>query len=230
MISKLRKEIVIMDSIKRRDALKIVLGGIGGIALADKLSPSGIAASKAQGSAQRAGRPEVMAAFPSAGRYEIRSKPIFRVSKGNKSEIIVCEGKLAMRTGSPFLNENKTRQVDVEVLEWKGTGYSELLGGPIDFRMVKPASARRAGPSYILGGALRDFPASANLTIDYEMKTPFGTQSGLSGVVRGVIRALPLLPADLLSMDKADPGPAKPAGILSRDSEIILITPIAWAS
>lgn len=212
-----------MSTLDRRDALKVVLGGIGGIAIAKTLPGELTDSVSAESAGKRLGAVQVMNNFPTAGRYEFNSQPIFKVSKGGKSEVIVCQGKMVIQTQKPFLNSDKKQQVNVEVLEWKAVGTSELLGGPVVLTMTKGRKGSEA--SRVVASTTKDFPADAQFAVSYEMKTSSGTVSGLNGVIRGVIRALPPLPADMMSMDKLE----LDGGTLVSSSNDVSVEPVAWA-
>src|SRR5689334_21146166 len=149
------KGVSIMDNLKRREALKIVLGGVGGYAAASALPKVKMGVVEANSGSRVIGTPHVMSGFPPAGRYEITSRPIFQITKGGKSEVIVCQATLTMQTGEPFLNADHKMQVNVEILDWKGTSVSEILGGPLTLKMT----GKSEKASFVLGGKAGDFPA-----------------------------------------------------------------------
>jgi hypothetical protein len=211
-----------MSTLDRRDALKVVLGGIGGIAIAKTLPGKLTNSVLAESAGKQLGTVQVMNNFPTAGRYEFNSQPIFKVSKGGKSEVIVCQGKMVIQTQKPFLNRDKKQQVNVEVLEWKAVGTSELLGGPVVLTMTK-GNAKKT--SHVVASNTKDFPANAQFSVSYEMKTSSETISGLTGVIKGVIRALPPLPADVMSMDKLE---LDGSTIVSSNGGVS-VEPVAWA-
>jgi len=213
-----------MDTLDRRDALKVILGGMGGIAITKALPNTLPDSVTAQTAANEIGVIPVMGNFPSAGRYEIHSKPIFKVSKEGKSELIVCQGKMIIQTEDAFLNQDKRRQVNVKVLGLTAIGTSELLGGPVEISMTKDATRKHSEPSYFLGGAATDFPAEAHFAVSYEMKASSATISGLAGVMKGVIRAFPPLPSDLMAMEKIEP-----EGIAFARKTDVMVDPIVWA-
>lgn len=215
-----------MSTLDRRDALKVVLGGLGGIALSRTVPVNLPGSVLAESASNHIGAVQVMNNFPTAGRYEFRSQPIFKVSKDGKSEIIVCQGKMVLQTQKAFSNRDNRRQVNVEVLEWTAIGTSKLLGGPVELTMTKKDS----GPSYVLGSSTNDFPAEVQFAMSYEMKTRSGTISGLAGVMRGVIRAFPPLPADVISMDSLDlDGHTVEKGTASLNKGGISVEPVVWA-
>lgn len=145
--------------------------------------------------------------FPKAGQYTIKSKPSFLISVGDSKEVVECDATLLIKAGDPYITAKGTRRVDLQVIDWKASGKSELLGGPINFRMTKGAKVddksfvETYGLAKAKGGA--DFPAQAQFAVPYELDTPFGTVSNLVGVTRGTIKSFP--PAgDVFMMEKGD--------------------------
>jgi hypothetical protein len=143
-------------------------------------------------------------AFPKAGQYVIKSKPTFLIAVGDNKEVVECEATLTVRAGDPYITAKGTRRVDLQVVDWKASGRSELLGGPIKFRLLKGVQVEDKSFVETVGLAkTADFPAQAQFAVPYELSTPLGTVSNLVGVTRGSIKAFP--PSDdVFMMEKGD--------------------------
>jgi hypothetical protein len=143
--------------------------------------------------------------FPKAGLYEIRSNPTFMIRVGEGKEVVKCDAVLTLRAGDPYVTAAGTRRVDLTIMNWKADGTSELLGGPLRFRMVQ--GGKTEDPSYVEtfqpAGKDHDFPAQAQFAVPYKIETPFGTVNGLYGVTRGTIHSFPPR-GDVFSMAKGD--------------------------
>lgn len=143
--------------------------------------------------------------FPKAGQYTIHSKPSFLITVGGNRERVTCDATLVVRAGDPYVTAKGTRRVDLQVIDWKASGKSELLGGPLRFRLLKGRQV--ADASFVetvgLAKAGADFPARAQFSVPYELETPFGTVSNLVGVTRGSIKAFPPR-GDTFVMEKGD--------------------------
>ena len=141
--------------------------------------------------------------LPKAGEYVINSQPQFRVTVGDSEELVKCEAVLVLKTTDPYVTDQNTRRVDVQVVDWKATGTSELLGGQLQFRMI-PGSVDEE--SYIEAKSAESFPAHAQFAIKYEMETPFGVMTNLVGVTWGQINAFPPAPGDTMQLRKGAGG------------------------
>src|SRR4029077_20896690 len=73
--------------------------------------------------------------FPPSDVYTIHSKPAFNITVGDRVEVVTCKAELRLRTGKPYVAADGTRRVDLQILDWKADGRSELLGGDLHFRM-----------------------------------------------------------------------------------------------
>lgn len=139
--------------------------------------------------------PFVMEEFPAADEYVIKSRPAFNVAVGDRTEVVRCNAELRLRTGTPYVAEDGMRRVDLEIVDWKADGYSELMGGELHFRMEKGRAMR--DPSYVQSyqvhndGDPQDFPAYAQFAMPYELETPFGNINGLYGLTSGSIKEFP---------------------------------------
>jgi len=140
--------------------------------------------------------------FPKAGKFTINSAPIFLLVKGNETELLVMKAKMDVNTGSAYASGGK-QQVDVEVGDWVATGRSKMLGGKVEFRL----STDKAQPKSRVTGAAKkaksgDFPAQLRFGMRYDVTTPQGTASGLTGVARGAISAFPPKAGDVFNIQK----------------------------
>jgi hypothetical protein len=146
--------------------------------------------------------------FPKAGEYTINSHPSFLVTVGDSKEVVECNATLIVKAGDPYITKTGTRRVDLQVVNWKATGTSKLLGGPLNFRMLQ--GTKVADKSFVetyqvanVSNSSKDFPAKAQFAVPYEIDTPFGVVSNLVGVTRGTIKAFP--PSnDVFMMEKGD--------------------------
>ncbi len=133
--------------------------------------------------------------FPAAKVYTLSSNPSFNITVGDRVEVVTCKAELRLRAGDAYVTADGMRRVDLEILDWKADGYSELLGGELHFRMQKGAPMREASyvQSYQLWNADKpmDFPAHAQFAMPYELETPFGKVSGLYGLTSGEITKFP---------------------------------------
>lgn len=139
------------------------------------------------------------AELPKAGEYVIKSSPQFRVTVGDAQELVNCEAILVLRTAEPTLTAANTKRIEVQVVDWKATGTSELLGGKLQFRMI-PGSVDEE--SYIETKDVNNFPAHAQFAIKYELETPFGVMTDLTGVTWGNINAFPPAKGDTMQLRK----------------------------
>lgn len=146
--------------------------------------------------------------FPASDVYTLHSNPSFNVTVGDRVEVVRCKAELRLRTGKPFVAADGVRRVDLEIIDWKADGYSELLGGDLHFRMEKGRPMR--DPSYVQSYQLwnpekpLDFPAHAQFAMPYELDTPFGKIKGLYGVTAGSITSFPPAPNSVFTMKKGD--------------------------
>lgn len=143
--------------------------------------------------------------FPHAGVYELHSQPTFMIRVGDSKEVVKCQATLTLRTSDPYITASGTRRVDLTVVDWKADGASELLGGPLHFRMRQGVQAEDKSfvETFHAAGQGSDFPAQAQFVVPYRIETPFGNVSGLYGVTRGTIHSFPPR-GDVFSMAKGD--------------------------
>lgn len=133
--------------------------------------------------------------FPASNVYTIHSQPSFNITVGDRVEVVTCKAELRLRTGKPYVAEDGVRRVDLEILDWKADGYSELLGGDLHFRMEKGRPMRDL--SYVQSYQVwipdrpMDFPAYAQFAVPYALETPFGKVTGLYGLTSGMINNFP---------------------------------------
>jgi hypothetical protein len=133
--------------------------------------------------------------FPASGVFTINSLPSFNITVGDRVEVVTCKAELRLRTGTPQVAADGTRNVALEILDWRADGYSELLGGDLHFRMEKGRAMR--DPSFVKSFQAwnpdqpLDFPAHAQFAMPYELETPFGKVKGLYGVTSGMINSFP---------------------------------------
>lgn len=125
--------------------------------------------------------------FPKPGEFTIHSVPMFLLSRGERTEVVACKGKLVVRTGRPRVGARQRRQVDVEIVEWVATGTSKLLGGKIEFRQTPGGRLK----SSVTAGKNADLPGVARFGMNYQVTTPRGTVEGLTGVASGRITSFP---------------------------------------
>jgi hypothetical protein len=144
--------------------------------------------------------------FPTAGEYEIHSLPTFLVTVGDSQEVVECEATLTVRASDPYITQNGSKRVDLEVIDWNASGKSVLMGGPLHFSMRHDVKAEGKSfvQSYQVAGSA-DFPAQAQFAVPYQIETPFGTVDGLFGVTKGTIKAFPP-DGDIFMMEKGDVG------------------------
>jgi hypothetical protein len=142
--------------------------------------------------------------FPKAGEYVLHSTPGFLVTVGDNTEHLKCDAQLTLRTGEPYVTADGTRRVDLQIIDWKAVGNSELFGGEVTFRMRKGIGTEDLSYVQSLGVDSNDFPAHAQFAMPYELETPFGTVDGLYGVTRGTIEAFPPQPGAQFKMWKGD--------------------------
>lgn len=147
------------------------------------------------------------AQFPESNLFTINSLPSFNITVGDRVEVVTCKAELLLRTGKPYVASDGTRRVDLEILDWRADGYSELLGGDLHFRMEKGRAMRDA--SFVKSfqswnpAQPMDFPAHAQFAMPYELDTPFGKIKGLYGVTSGMINSFP--PRNtVFTMEKGD--------------------------
>ncbi len=137
------------------------------------------------------------AVFPKAGRFQIKSNPIFLVKKGRDTEIVVFDAVMKIRTAAPKRTQKGSRRVAIEVDSWKARAQSKLLG-PVGFN-IKPKTKGR-GSVLARRGQRGDFPATLRFTMDWEASTKMGTVTGLSGVAIGKINSFPPKSDDLFEI------------------------------
>lgn len=147
--------------------------------------------------------------FPKAAEYTIVCHPAFQVTVGDTKEIVTTNATVVVRASDPYLTAAGTRRVDLKIVSWKADGVSQLLGGPLKFRMIessKPLAASFAETNHVVTArsGRHDFPARAQFVVPYEVETPFGTVSDLTVVVRGPIGAFPPAPEDIFKMEGGD--------------------------
>jgi hypothetical protein len=146
--------------------------------------------------------------FPASDVYTLRSSPSFNVTVGDRVEVVTCKAELRLRTGKPYVGADGMRRVDLEILDWKADGRSELLGGELHFRMQQGVPMRE--PSYVKSYQVwnpdkpLDFPAHAQFAMPYELDTPFGKIKGLYGLTSGSITSFPPAPGAIFTMKKGD--------------------------
>ena len=144
-----------------------------------------------------------MANFPKAGKFRITSAPIFLLVKGNQTELLIMKAKMDIKTGTAYANGGKKRQVDVEVANWVATGKSKMLGGKVEFRLSKEGPQPKSFVTAEATGAKsEDFPAKLRFGMRYELETPRGTVTNLTGVATGSISAFPPKAGDVFNIRK----------------------------
>ncbi|HRC84132.1 MAG TPA: hypothetical protein PK413_00830 [Thermoanaerobaculia bacterium] len=126
-------------------------------------------------------------AFPKAARFDIHSVPMFLLQAGDRSELLICKAKMQVNTSEPKRDAQRRRQIDVEVLDWVATGKSRMLGGRVEFRMTPS----RGHKSWVRAGREGDLPGVARFAMRYQVTTPQGTVTGLTGIASGPISAFP---------------------------------------
>jgi hypothetical protein len=89
-----------------------------------------------------------------AGEFEIHSHPVFLLTRGKETEVLVFDAVLQVRTATPE-NRNGKRQVDLAVTDWTAKAHSRLLDQEIVLRLEgdQPTSVVTAQKFD------RDFPA-----------------------------------------------------------------------
>ncbi len=137
--------------------------------------------------------------LPKPGDYVIKSHPQFRVTVGDAEEMVYCDATLVLRTTEPFATGANTQRINMQVVAWEASGTSELLGGKLQFRMI-PGSVDEE--SYIETKDANNFPAYAQFAIKYELETPFGVLSDLTGLTWGNISAFPPANGDKMQLRK----------------------------
>jgi hypothetical protein len=146
--------------------------------------------------------------FPAPSVWTLNSRPAFNVTVGDRVEVVTCNAQLHLRTGKPYVAANGMRRVDLEIIDWKADGYSDLLGGELHFRMQKgmPTHDTSFVQSYQAWNPERpmDFPAQAQFAMPYELETPFGNITGLYGLTSGSITQFPPAPHSIFTMKKGD--------------------------
>ncbi|HVR97843.1 MAG TPA: hypothetical protein VMW27_14590 [Thermoanaerobaculia bacterium] len=146
--------------------------------------------------------------FPASDVYTIHSRPSFNVTVGDRVEVVTCKAELRLRTGKPYVASDGMRRVDLEILDWKADGYSELLGGDLHFRMEQGMPMR--DPSFVKSYQAwnpekpLDFPAHAQFAMPYQLETPFGKINGLYGLTSGSITSFPPQHNAIFTMKKGD--------------------------
>jgi hypothetical protein len=150
---------------------------------------------------------DFMKEFPEAKTYVMNSEPFFNIAVGDQTEVLKCQAELKLRAGSPYVAEDGTRRVDIEVMDWHAAGTSKLLGGDVKFRMLQGVST--PDQSYVKSfqtwdaSKPQDFPAHAQFAVPYELETPFGTVTGLFGLTEGTVRSFPPW-GEIFTMKKGD--------------------------
>lgn len=82
------------------------------------------------------------------------------------------------------------------------TGKSKMLGGKVEFRLSKD---RRQPKSLVVAGKKKgngDFPAQFRFGMRYDVSTPPGNVTGLTGVAKGAISAFPPKAGDIFNIQK----------------------------
>ena len=148
-----------------------------------------------------------MVEFPASDIYTIHSKPAFNIAVGDRTEVVTCKATLKLRTTEPYVGQDGTRRVDLEIIDWQADGYSELMGGELHFRKEQGMPMR--DPSFVQSyqvwnpGQAVDFPAHAQFAMPYTLETPFGSINGLYGLTSGSITEFPPKKA-IFTMKKGD--------------------------
>jgi hypothetical protein len=139
--------------------------------------------------------------FPKAGKFEIHSSPIFLLIRGEESELLVMKARMDVSTADAHTTGSRKRRVNVEVADWVATGKSRMLGGKIEFRLSRD---KRQPKSFVTAGGAKegDFPAQLRFGMRYEVSTPQGTVSDLTGVAKGPISAFPPRAGDVFNIQK----------------------------
>ena len=139
------------------------------------------------------------AELPKPGDYVIKSHPQFRVTVGDAEEMVYCDATLVLRTTEPFATGANTQRINMQVVSWEASGTSELLGGKLEFRMI-PGSVDEE--SYIETKDANNFPAHGQFAIRYELETPFGVMTDLTGVTWGTLNSFPPAKGDTMQLRK----------------------------
>lgn len=135
-------------------------------------------------------------AFPPAGEYEIYSRPEFFVQNGERGELLVCAGRIRLRTSDPVVDRRGRRRVKIEVLEWEAAGTSQILGGA-EVRV----SATRSLNSYVEAMSDRaDLPGRMVLSIMSSTWVNGERVDEHRGRAEGLVSAFPPARGDLFAL------------------------------
>ncbi|HEU0300819.1 MAG TPA: hypothetical protein VFR37_15260 [Longimicrobium sp.] len=134
--------------------------------------------------------------FPPAGEYEIYSLPEFFVQNGERGELLVCAGRIRLRTSNPVVDRRGRRRVNLKVLEWEAVGTSELLGGA----EIRVRATRSLG-SYVVAMSDRaDLPGRMVLSILSSTYVNGQQVDEHKGRAEGLISAFPPAKGDLFAL------------------------------
>ncbi|HEV7279523.1 MAG TPA: hypothetical protein VGN57_04855 [Pirellulaceae bacterium] len=147
------------------------------------------------------GKPPLTLGAPEPKDYNIRSKPIFLITRGSDSEVVVFEADMVIRAGVQTQTLALEEVLPLEVISWEAVGVSQLLGGQkITFRTTRDV---RSNVKPLSSGYF--FPGKLSLEIMYEVFLEGVTASVTGervGTAEGRITSMPPSPTDVFDLDK----------------------------
>jgi hypothetical protein len=135
--------------------------------------------------------------FPSAGAFNIKSNPIFLITKDGQREVVVFDADMNVKTSTPKKNKSGERAVGLEVLDWTAKAKSKLLDCEIGFRITDLGDNSKVTAKQLN----QDFPSKLEFNMEYEVSINGEViKSGLTGTAEGQINSFPPKPNDMFQV------------------------------
>jgi hypothetical protein len=135
--------------------------------------------------------------FPNAGVFNIKSNPIFLITKDGQREILIFDADMNVKTTDAKKNKTGERAVNIDVLDWTAKAKSKLLDCEIGFRITDMGDNSKVTAKQLN----QDFPAKLEFNMEYEVSVNGQViKSGLTGTAEGQINSFPPKPNDMFQV------------------------------
>lgn len=102
--------------------------------------------------------------MPRAGNFNIKTNPVFVVTRENQKEVLVFDSEMRLITTQPKKDSDGYQTVEINLRDWQGKAYSKLFGKDVSFRVTNNFK------SGIKANYLnQDFPSKMELNFEYEI-------------------------------------------------------------
>ncbi|WP_126969370.1 hypothetical protein [Gynurincola endophyticus] len=103
-------------------------------------------------------------AIPVDQQFKYNTQPVFVITKGDQSEVVVFDANLNFQTENVRKATTGLKITKIDRISWEGKSFSKLLNQDIYFRVSK---VRKASLNSLRLNA--NFPANLEMAFDYEI-------------------------------------------------------------